>query len=226
MNYIDFIKSLNKQDKENYESYSQIRGKQQYYIIFESLKKIDSDISYNDVNAFIKFDKAIKDVLYTFFGTLEEEIKNYIFTNFDATDEFIKKYPDAFKQIKEGQEPLIEKKEICDFEITVLYKKFALNFGGIVILLKALKNRYNIPYDMEKLQFLCDFRNDVMHHIPLLFDCDFNIKTNELRSKIVALIECLPERYRDALIEQINEKIEATKKNIKSQLYSVLISEL
>lgn len=222
MNYFDFINSLDDNDKKNYDNYSDIRGKQQFYIVFESLNKINSDICYKDVNAFIIFDKAIKDVLYTFFGTLEEKIKNFIFTNYDATDEFLKKYPESFKQIKEGQEPLIEKKTVCDYEITELYRRFSLNFSGIVILLKALKEKYEIPFDINKLQKLCDFRNDTMHHIPLLFDCNFNIKKDELEGRIKNLIECLPERYRGKLRERIKYLIEETKKNIKIQFHSIL----
>ena len=65
-----------------------------------------------------------------------------------------------------------------------------------------------------------------MHHIPLLFDYDFKIKTDELGSRICTLIECLPERYRAKFSKQINTIIESTKRHIKEQFSSVLINKI
>ena len=61
MGFREFISSLNDEEKKNYYDYSEIRGEQQYKIIYETLLKIDSNVTWNDVNAFVIFDKAIKD---------------------------------------------------------------------------------------------------------------------------------------------------------------------
>lgn len=46
MEFMDFIHNLNKEDKNIYEKYSEIRGFQQYKIIFETLKKKDPNVSF------------------------------------------------------------------------------------------------------------------------------------------------------------------------------------
>ena len=62
MNFNEFITSLNEEDKKNYLQYSPIRGVQTYKIIFNELTKKNQDVTYGDVNAFVIYDKAIKDV--------------------------------------------------------------------------------------------------------------------------------------------------------------------
>ena len=66
MGFREFISSLNDEEKKNYYDYSKIRGEQQYRIIYETLLKIDSNVTWNDVNAFVIFDKAIKDTLFKY----------------------------------------------------------------------------------------------------------------------------------------------------------------
>lgn len=58
MPFQDFISSLSEKDKKNFEDYSKIREEQQYRIIYETLVKIDSNVSWNDVNSFVIFDKT------------------------------------------------------------------------------------------------------------------------------------------------------------------------
>ena len=87
MEFKEFIEKLNSDDKNTFEKYSKIRGVQQYRIIFEALSKVDTNIKFADVNSFVILDKAIKDVLFKYLGTLEEYIRNDILLRFDFDPE-------------------------------------------------------------------------------------------------------------------------------------------
>ena len=87
MEFKEFIEKLNSDDKSTFEKYSKIRGVQQYRIIFEALSKVDTNIKFADVNSFVILDKAIKDVLFKYLGTLEEYIRNDILLTFDFDSE-------------------------------------------------------------------------------------------------------------------------------------------
>ena len=87
MEFKEFIEKLNSDDKSTFEKYSKIRGVQQYRIIFEALTKVDSNVKFSDVNSFVILDKAIKDVLFKYLGTLEEYIRNDILLRFDFDPE-------------------------------------------------------------------------------------------------------------------------------------------
>lgn len=87
MEFKEFIEKLNSDDKSTFEKYSKIRGVQQYRIIFEALTKVDSNVKFADVNSFVILDKAIKDVLFKYLGTLEEYIRNDILLRFDFDPE-------------------------------------------------------------------------------------------------------------------------------------------
>lgn len=128
MEFKEFIENLNSEDKSIFKKYSKIRGVQQYKIIFEALNKVDSNVKFADVNSFIILDKAIKDVLFKYLGTLEEFIRNDILLRFDFD-------PEAELKITEyhyfkGLPKCIRKTNPAD-EITEFYKKFALNFGDL-----------------------------------------------------------------------------------------------
>ena len=64
-----------RENKKNYDDYSKIRGAQQYRIIYETLVKINPNVTWNDVNSFVIFDKAIKDILL--YSGAKTEYKNH-----------------------------------------------------------------------------------------------------------------------------------------------------
>lgn len=220
MLYIDFISSLNDEDRENYNKFSKIRGTQQYKIIYETLLKIDSNITYKDVNSFIRYDKALKDVLFKYLGTLEEYIKNDILLNFDfSSDAIIKKedyhFFDKLPKCIEKSQP--------KYEITEFYKRFALNFRDIVSFVREYCPN---KFDVNKLDDIVYLRNAVMHHSPLLFSYNFESTKDITMIRIKKLIELLPLDYPKYIISEINERTEKTTNNINNSFICLLLDIL
>lgn len=58
MIFNEFINKLNKKDGESFYKYPIIRGVHSYKIIYYSLNRISDNVSYQDVNSFIKYDKT------------------------------------------------------------------------------------------------------------------------------------------------------------------------
>ena len=217
MEYLDFIESLDEKNKNNYNHYSKIRGVQQYRIIFETLKKTNENVTYNDVNAFITNDKAIKEKLFKYLGVLEESMKVYIIKHYelDSRQENEKKIYHYFNEL-----PKLIDKDNSNGEITELYKKFGLLFSTILELLKEYHvNKYNI----DDLKVVNELRNNVMHHSPLLFDCAFKSNANIVTKQIQALLRLLPVEYQKGLKKEINNTIEKTKKSVNKDFWNYLI---
>lgn len=219
MAFIDFINSLSEENKNNYNKYSKIRGAQQYRIIYETLYKINTNVTYKDVNSFIICDKAIKDVLFTYLGTLEEAIRNDILSKFDfeSADGLKNKYKyfdNKFPKTK------CIRKNVVPYEVTEFYKRFALNFGGMVLFIKEFMKD---EYDCKKLDTIVELRNNVMHHSPLLFNCNFESTAINTMAGIQTLVDMLPASYRTSLITKLKVPNESTKKNIASYYYDLLL---
>jgi len=219
MSYIDFISSLSDDDKENYNKYSKTRGAQQYRIIYETLCKVDSNVTYKDINSFIRFDKAIKDILFTYLGTLEETIRNDILSKFDfespegLKDKYIY-FDNKFPKTK------CIRKNVIPYEVTEFYKRFALTFGGMVLFIKEFMKD---EYDCEKLDAIVDLRNNVMHHSPLLFNCNFESTAINTMIGINALVDMLPASYKTSVITKLKVPNESTKKNLAPVYHCLLL---
>lgn len=217
MEFREFIRKLNNNDKKIFEKYSKIRGVQQYRIIFETLNKADCNVKFADVNSFIIFDKAVKDVLFKYLGTLEEYIRNDILLRFDFVPNANLKKQEYhyFKEL-----PKCIKKNNSADEITVFYKMFALNFGDLVSFIKYYDP---ITYDTAKLDIIRDLRNNVMHHSPLLFSYNFESRIDETLKEINNLIEMLPPDYKDGCIKNLKLINQKTKVNIAKSYYKFLL---
>lgn len=217
MEFKEFIEKLNNDDKSTFEKYSKIRGVQQYKIIFEALSKVDSNVKFADVNSFVILDKAIKDVLFKYLGTLEEYIRNDILLRFDFDPEAELKKPE-YHYFK-GLPKCIRKTNPVD-EITNFYKKFALNFGDLVSFIKDYDSQ---TYDTSKLDLIINLRNSVMHHSPLLFDYNFESTVEKTLKGIGALVEMLPSDYKDGCITNLKVPNKKTQDNITGAYYKFLL---
>lgn len=217
MEFKEFIKNLNSDDKYIFEKYSKIRGVQQYRIIFEALSKVDSNVKFADVNSFVVLDKAIKDILFKYLGTLEEYIRNDILLRFDFDPEAELKKPEYhyFKGLPKCIRRTNQAEEITDF-----YKKFALNFGDLVSFIKYYDSQ---TYDTARLDVITNLRNSVMHHSPLLFDYNFESTVDETLKRIDALVEMLPYDYKEGCIKNLKVPNQKTKENIASIYYKFLL---
>lgn len=217
MEFKEFIKKLNNKDRKIFEKYSKIRGVQQYKIIFEALNKVDSNIKFAYVNSFVIFDKAIKDVLFKYLGTLEEYIRNDILLRFDFDSEAeLKK--NEYHYFK-GFPKCIKKNNPVD-EITEFYKRFTLNFGDLVSFIKKYDSE---SYDTGKLDIITKLRNSVMHHSPLLFDYNFESTVDATLKRINILVEMLPFDYKEGCIKNLKVLNQKTKENIASVYYKFLL---
>lgn len=217
MEFKEFIEKLNNDDKNTFEKYSKIRGVQQYRIIFETLNKADSNIKFADVNSFVILDKAIKDVLFKYLGTLEEYIKNDILLRFDFDPKAELKKPE-YHYFK-GLPKCIRKSNPSD-KITNFYKMFALNFGDLVSFIKTYDSQ---TYDTVKLDIITNLRNSVMHHSPLLFDYNFESTIDDTLKGIDALVEMLPFDYKEGCLKNLKAPNQKTKDNIASVYYKFLL---
>lgn len=217
MIFREFISKLNNDDKKIYSKYSKIRGAQQFRIIFEVLNKENPNVTFKDVNSFIIFDKAIKDVLFKYLAVIEEYIRNDILLRFDFDPEV---------ELKKNQYhyftslPRCIKKNNSSDEITEFYKRFALNFSDLVTFLKEYDAE---NYDNDKLNLIKDLRNAVMHHSPLLFDCDFKSKSDETMKRIETLVDLLPTDYKQGCVENLRTPNEKTRSNINKAYYKFLL---
>ena len=224
MEFKEFISSLNDEEKKNYYDYSKIRGEQQYRIIYETLLKIDSNVTWNDVNAFVIFDKAIKDTLFKYLGTLEEMIRNDLIVRYDFAQDsnYTREEYHYFKQLPKCVMKTQQSDEITDF-----YKYFSLNFGDMVCFIK----KYDIEtkkYDVQKLDTVRLLRNSVMHHSPLLFNYDFESTSKTTLDKINVLIELLPNRYKGetgGIINALQKSNNKTKESISKAYLKCLLFE-
>ena len=217
MEFKEFIEKLNSDGKSTFEKYSKIRGVQQCRIIFEALCKVDSKVKFAYVNSFVILDKAIKDVLFKYLGTLEEYIRNDILLRFDfAPEAELKKQ--EYHYFK-GLPKCIRKTNPAD-EITDFYKRFTLNFGDLVSFIKDYDSQ---TYDTSKLDLIVNLRNSVMHHSPLLFDYNFESTVDETLKGINALVEMLPSDYKDGCIKNLQVPNQKTKENIASAYHKFLL---
>lgn len=218
MNFDEFIKSLSIEDKTNFEIYSKVRGVQLYKIIFEHLIKIDSNITYNDVNSFVKYDKSLKDILFKFLGTIEEFIKVFIFSHFDLDEN--KKLQKKYRYLSNIKKVIVSK-EIPFGEITELYKRFSLIFSDIVDFLEEFDTTQF--FNINNLNKVSELRNKVMHHTPLLFDSSgqSTVKINE--DRIQALIDSLPDFYKQFIRDEINEKTIKIKGRVNKNYFDLIL---
>lgn len=218
MDFEDFVNNLNSEDRENFEKYSVFRGKQQYKIIFYTLAKENEKVSYLDVNSFIRYDKALKDCLFKYLGSLEEYIKTYIFDNFDF-DKEVNLKKEKYRKMREL--PKIVKIQNNN-EITELYKRFALNFGDIIKFL----NEYDPNNFDKKIENVKLLRDKVMHHLPLLFDSNCSSTTDVTKAQINDLASLLPNGYNLYMIKEIEKITKNTYNNIKTNYQKYLLKEV
>ncbi|MDY4787885.1 MAG: hypothetical protein SO253_01040 [Bacilli bacterium] len=216
----DFINNLSEIDRENYLKYKDIRGIQTYKIIYNSLLQEYSEVEYKDVNALVMYDKALKDQLFKFLGTLEDYLHNFILSNYDfeITANLSKKEYKYFKEM-----PECFKLKNPTSQITELYKRYNLMFGEMILFLEKY-DKYR--FDLYKLRQIKSLRNMVMHHAPLIFDVNGYPIIQETRQKIIELLIMLPNNYHIGLIASINNLNQKTKNNLDCKAYKFLLEDI
>ena len=218
--FTEFIENLSEEDSKNFKKYSPVRGKIIYRLIFNELKESGEDFTYTELNCILRYDKALKDCLFKYIGALEETLKTYIFSNYNLKRTNISgiKLKDYYRNWEELSNA-IEKYYDRSGEITELYKRFALNFGGIIGFLRENK----CPYDCDKLNEIKTLRDRVMHHLPLLIDEEGKWVAEDRGNQIGLLKDMLPDQYRHNLIKAIDRLTDKTKEQLDKKFHYLLI---
>ena len=181
-------------EKEDFEKYKKLKGvylhKQVYDILLEA--NDGENVTYYELSSIIRYDKNLRDTLYIYLATIEENLRVLLLDNFD-----LKPNTPKFKQRPSTQtlcEALIPKQ---DCEVSELYFKLQTDFK---VLMETCTKKSLISISDEAMSLVKLLRNDVMHHHLLIFGGAHNLKEAKdnfasFERKIDALITLLPTEY-------------------------------
>jgi hypothetical protein len=181
-------------EKEDFEKYKKLKGvylhKQVYDILLEA--NGGETVTYAELSSIIRYDKNLRDTLYIYLATVEEQLRVLLLDNFD-----LKPNTPKFKQRPSTQtlcDALVPKQFL---ESSELYFKLKADFKVLMETCVA-KKVVSISHDVMSL--VKELRNDVMHHHLLIFGGAHNLKeANDnfaaFERKIEALMTLLPIEY-------------------------------
>ena len=180
-------------EKEEFEKYKRLKGvylhKQVYDILLEAN---GGGVTYHELSSIIRYDKNLRDTLYIYLATIEEQLRVLLLDNFD-----LKPNTPKFKQRPSTQtlcEALVPKQ---DCESSELYFKLQTDFK---VLMETCVEKNIVSISDEAMSLVKLLRNDVMHHHLLIFGGAHNLKEAKdnfasFERKIDALITLLPTEY-------------------------------
>ena len=181
-------------EREDFEKYKKLKGvylhKQVYDILLEA--NGGETVTYAELSSIIRYDKNLRDTLYIYLATVEEQLRVLLLDNFD-----LKPNTPKFKQRPSTQtlcDALVPKQYL---ESSEFYFKLKADFKVLMETCVA-KKVVSISYDVMSL--VKELRNDVMHHHLLIFGGAHNLKEAKdnfaaFERKIEALITLLPIEY-------------------------------
>ena len=181
-------------EREDFEKYKKLKGiylhKQVYDILLEA--NGGETVTYAELSSIIRYDKNLRDTLYIYLATVEEQLRVLLLDNFD-----LKPNTPKFKQRPSTQtlcDALVPKQYL---ESSELYFKLKADFKVLMETCVA-KKVVSISHDVMSL--VKELRNDVMHHHLLIFGGAHNLKEAKdnfaaFERKIEALITLLPIEY-------------------------------
>ena len=181
-------------EEADFEKYKKLKGiylhKQVYDILLEA--NGCETVTYAELSSIIRYDKNLRDTLYIYLATVEEQLRVLLLDNFD-----LKPNTPKFKQRPSTQtlcDALVPKQYL---ESSELYFKLKADFKVLMETCVA-KKVVSISHDVMSL--VKELRNDVMHHHLLIFGGAHNLKEAKdnfaaFERKIEALITLLPIEY-------------------------------
>ena len=187
----------NKKEEADFEKHRQLKGDDLYVQIFRILSEKTPKVKYVTVRAYIRYDKNLRDKLYIYLATLEEYCKARLLHSFDVCAP--KKYQGhCHKELVNNLVPR------GDGESN-LYYGFQPDFGDLMRICSE-KEVYKIKISDQKA--IKTLRNQTMHHALILFG---NAKTekemsdhfNTLEKQLNALVNALPQEYRNGFLADI-----------------------
>ena len=186
---IDF---KNDDEKRQFDIYLKSRGVFVYKNAVEALLIVTNNekISYEQFNNYLRYDKTVRDYLYTFLGTFEEIFRNYLFDKVEYIGSIILKGHD----IKTEDFRIMDNDSYNDN----FYKHCKLDFKGLInVYNNVLVN--DKKYEKEKLEKIRELRNDVMHHQLILIDKTKVITKENIENRI-----SIVSSYINTLIQYLN----------------------
>ena len=181
-------------EKEDFKKYKKLKGvylhKQIYDILLEA--NGGETVTYAELSSIIRYDKNLRDTLYIYLATIEEQLRVLLLNNFD-----LKPNTPKFKQRPSAE-------TLCDAlvpkqysESSELYFKLKVDFKVLMETCVAKSVASISDYVMSLVK---ELRNDVMHHHLLIFGGAHNLKEAKdnfaaFERKIDALITLLPTEY-------------------------------
>ena len=181
-------------EKENFEKYKKLKGvylhKQVYDILLEA--NGGETVTYAELSSIIRYDKNLRDTLYIYLATVEEQLRVLLLDNFD-----LKPNTPKFKQRPSTQtlcDALVPKQYL---ESSELYFKLKADFK---VLMETCVAKKVVLISHDVMSLVKELRNDVMHHHLLIFGGAHNLKEAKdnfaaFERKIEALITLLPIEY-------------------------------
>ena len=181
-------------EKENFEKYKKLKGvylhKQVYDILLEA--NGGETVTYAELSSIIRYDKNLRDTLYIYLATVEEQLRVLLLDNFD-----LKPNTPKFKQRPSTQtlcDALVPKQYL---ESSELYFKLKADFK---VLMGTCVAKKVVSISDDVMSLVKELRNDVMHHHLLIFGGAHNLKEAKdnfaaFERKIEALITLLPIEY-------------------------------
>jgi len=181
-------------EKEDFEKYKKLKGvylhKQVYDILLEA--NGGENVTYYELSSIIRYDKHLRDTLYIYLATIEENLRVLLLDNFD-----LKPNTPKFKQRPSTQtlcDALVPKQYL---ESSELYFKLKADFK---VLMETCVAKKVVSISDDVMSLVKELRNDVMHHHLLIFGGAHNLKEAKdnfaaFERKIEALITLLPIEY-------------------------------
>ena len=181
-------------EEADFEKYKKLKGvylhKQVYDILLEA--NGGETVTYAELSSIIRYDKNLRDTLYIYLATVEEQLRVLLLDNFD-----LKPNTPKFKQRPSTQtlcDALVPKQYL---ESSELYFKLKADFK---VLMETCAKKSLISISDEVMSLVKLLRNDVMHHHLLIFGGAHNLKEAKdnfasFERKIDALITLLPTEY-------------------------------
>ena len=198
----DVLKSMSycsSEEEHEAQKYIRLKGFVQYQRVIEYCRIGDKKPSYKVVSHLYKYDKRLRDNLYTYLATVEEFLRACIGNKYeDRGDELVKTM-------------IFEKKQSQYHSVSLTLEQLTLKELNDMILCN--KEVFSDLYDLNvldtNLNALRILRNKVGHHNFLLAEkfenCIVNgIENDSLKHNILNLVYLLPTEFRKGFITAIN----------------------
>lgn len=215
------------QEKLDYEKYRAVRGNGAYQLIEDVLIILSQNnmIPYETFSGLMRYDKRLRDLLYTYLGTFEEYLRNLVFNSVEYKgNKIITK---------------INKKNFDSFDAgntydMNFYKHACFDFGSLITIVEMFYAHLGFdPMDTVykvQLKNIQKLRNLVMHHSFILINplsCDSIEKIEQHKDKIKvwidALHDSLPSEWQLGFKKEFND---LNIKCLKSTLSDYALEEM